>query len=162
MVRVDRQISVSEGTAIKAPCKAATTANITLSGEQTIDGVSCVEDDRVLVKNQTDGTENGIYTVSTGNWSRALDCDGAYDVVRGTRVFVNQGTVSALLSYAISTADPITVGTTSLTWTADSSATAVASAAAAAASAAAASASETAAAASAVAAGSSRYYFGNI
>lgn len=59
---------------LKASVKAATTANITLSGAQTIDNVSCVEGDRVLVKDQTDPTENGIYVVDDyGAWTRASD-----------------------------------------------------------------------------------------
>jgi hypothetical protein len=119
MARVDRQIAVSEGTAVKAPCKVATTAAITLSGEQTIDGVAVVENDRVLVKDQADATTNGIYSVSTGNWSRTPDCDGAHDLVSGTRVFVNEGTLSSLLSYVVTTDDPIVVGTSSITWEAN-------------------------------------------
>lgn len=59
----DRLAGVTASLASKAPVRAATTANITLSGAQTIDAVAVVADDRVLVKNQTDGTENGIYCV---------------------------------------------------------------------------------------------------
>lgn len=116
MAITDRRYSVSEGIAVKAPCKAATTANITLSGEQTVDGVSVVEGDRVLVKNQTTGSENGIYGVSTGNWQRTRDFDGAYDVVEGTRVLVMRGTINALREYYVATHDPITLDTTSLTF----------------------------------------------
>lgn len=88
----DRIAGLSGAAGWKAPVKAATTANITLSGEQTIDGISCVTDNRVLVKNQTDTTENGIYYVSTGAWTRTEDFDGARDVVTGTTVFVISGT----------------------------------------------------------------------
>ncbi len=93
--------------AVKAPVKAATTANITLSAAQTIDGVSIVADDRVLVKNQTDTTENGIYIASSSTWERALDFDGSRDAVTGTRVFVISGTTNALTEWYVSTSsDP--------------------------------------------------------
>ena len=66
----DRFNGLVGSAAIKLPCLAATTSNVTLSGEQSIDGVSLVEGDRVLVKNQTTGSENGIYVVSTGDWDK--------------------------------------------------------------------------------------------
>lgn len=114
MTSVDRIQGLSGSLAVKAPCRVATTANITLSGEQTIDGVAVVEGDRVLVKDQTDTTENGIYDASTGAWTRALDFDGANDVVRGTLVNVVSGTVGGGFVYELTTANPITIGTTSL------------------------------------------------
>lgn len=113
-VSTDRRFGVNVGRAIKVPVKAATTANITLSGTQTIDGVAVVTDDRVLVKNQTTGSENGIYLVDTGAWERAPDWDGSYDVGEGTIVYVTDGTVAAGLFYVVTTADPITIGTTSV------------------------------------------------
>lgn len=114
MTVVDRRYSVSEGTAVKAACRVATTANITLSGEQTIDGVAVTSGDRVLVKDQTDATENGIYQVSTGNWTRTPDFDGAYDAVTGTRVFVLSGTIAAVTEWYLETTGTITIGTTEL------------------------------------------------
>ena len=101
--------------AVKVPVKAATTANITLSGEQTIDGVSCVSGDRVLVKDQTTASANGIYDVDTGTWTRALDFAGAFNIVKGTLIYVNPGgTSNGDAWFRISTDDPITIGTTSL------------------------------------------------
>src|SRR3990167_2285900 len=91
----DRRLGVNTGMAVKVPVKAATTANITLSGEQTIDGVACVTDDRVLVKNQTTASENGIWVVDTGAWSRAKDFNGTYDAVNGTMIRVNEGSTNA-------------------------------------------------------------------
>lgn len=108
----DRQ-NISGNSAVKTPCKAATTANISLSGEQTIDGVSCVADDRVLVKDQTTGSQNGIYVVSTGTWSRSADWDGVYDVRKGTMVYVHSGSDNTGFWY-VSTSDTITIGTTSV------------------------------------------------
>lgn len=118
MTIIDRRYSVAEGQAIKAPCRVATTANITLEGLQTIDDVAVVSDDRVLVKNQTTGADNGIYAVSTGNWTRERDFDGAYDIVTGTSIFITAGTVNGTLSYVVTTAGDITVGTTTLSFSA--------------------------------------------
>lgn len=115
---IDRRYSVAEGTAIKAPVRVATTANITLGGLLTIDGVTVVEHDRVLVKNQTNAVLNGIYEASTGNWRRTKDFDGARDVVRGTRVFPASGTVNAFREYMVSTNDPIIIGTSNITFVA--------------------------------------------
>lgn len=116
MSQVDRSEGLVGSTGMKAPVKAASTANLTLSGEQTIDGISCVEGDRVLCKDQTTGSENGIYTVSTGTWNRSADFDGSYDVSQGTLVTVANGTLNAQLIFQITTADPITIGTTSITF----------------------------------------------
>lgn len=102
------------GLAIKQACLVATTANITLSGLQSIDGVTVAENDRVLVKNQTTGSENGIYNASSGNWSRSVDWDGSHEIARGTHVLVTTGTLNALKSYSIRTADPLVIGTTSV------------------------------------------------
>ena len=101
--------------AIKAPCRAATTAAITLSGLQTVDGIALVANDRVLVKNQANGAANGIYLASTGAWTRTTDFDGNRDAVDGTIVLVRLGTTSALSLYKLScsTTPPI-IGTTSL------------------------------------------------
>ena len=68
--------SPNSGLAIKTPVRVATTANITLSGTQTIEGVTVAADDRVLAKDQTTGSQNGVYKVSTGSWTRATDFDG--------------------------------------------------------------------------------------
>ena len=102
---------------MKIPVRAATTANITLSGEQTIDGIACVTDDRVLVKNQTTGSENGVYVVDTGAWTRSKDFNGTYDIVSGSMIRVNEGTANGTGIFAVSTSDPITIGTTSLSFT---------------------------------------------
>jgi uncharacterized cupin superfamily protein len=103
--------------AIKTPCRVATTANITLSGLQTVDGVSVVANDRVLVKDQSTATENGIYSASSGNWTRAVDADGANEIVKGTIVLVNEGTAGAGVQFRCSATDPVTPGTSSLSFT---------------------------------------------
>jgi hypothetical protein len=102
----------------KASVRVATTANITLSGLQTIDGITVVDADRVLVKNQSTGAQNGIYTAASGVWTRATDFDGtpANEVTSGAYCFVEQGTVGASTGWVLSTPNPITVGTTALTF----------------------------------------------
>lgn len=91
----DRLDGLTASVAVKAPCRVATTANITLSGLQTIDGVTLVANDRVLVTSQTDASENGIWLAQAGAWSRALDFNGLRDVVGGTQIYVTSGTVNA-------------------------------------------------------------------
>lgn len=86
--------NVALGLDVKASVKAATTANITLSGAQTIDGVSIVASDRVLVKNQSTANQNGIYVASAGAWTRATDMD-AWAEFPGAFTFVEQGTTNA-------------------------------------------------------------------
>jgi len=105
-----------EGRDTKDSVLVATTSNITLSGEQTIDGV-LTSTDRVLVKSQTDASENGIYVTSSGSWTRAVDFDEDDDVSAGAFVFVSKGTDNANSGWTLITEDPITVGTTDLTFT---------------------------------------------
>lgn len=99
---------------MKVPVRVATTAAITLSGLQTIDGVTVVADDRVLVKDQASSVNNGIYVADTGTWERAKDADGTYDWRQGTLVVVAVGTTNAGAVFRQTTADPITVGSSSL------------------------------------------------
>jgi len=117
-----RRLGLTGGSAYKAPVIAATTTNITLSGEQTIDGVACVTDDRVLVKDQTAGAENGIYSVDTGSWTRTLDFDGTGDVVQGTQVYVNiGGSSNGGTVFVLTTSGTVTFDTTVLTFNRTSS-----------------------------------------
>lgn len=116
-VSTDRRFGVNAGAAFKVPCRAASTANLTLSGEQTVDGVALVTNDRVLVKDQTTTTQNGIYIVDTGTWTRAPDADGTYDVVTGTTVRVNLGTTNAGTYWYCSTTGTIIMGTSANAWT---------------------------------------------
>jgi len=114
MTTTDRLAGLNGSVGFKAPCRVATTAAITLSGEQTIDGVAIVANDRVLVKNQSSGVDNGIYIASTGAWSRALDFDGARDARNGTLVYVTSGSSNGGDVFAMTATDPVTVGITSL------------------------------------------------
>lgn len=92
----------------------ATTANITLSGEQTIDGV-LTSGSRVLVKNQSTASQNGVYVSAIGAWTRATDCDSWTELFRQA-VFVNAGTVNANITYINSNEDGGTLGVTDVTW----------------------------------------------
>lgn len=107
---------LSTSVAVKAPCRTVATSNITLSGLQTISGYTTVENDRVLVKGQTNAVDNGIYMASTGSWTRAKDADGNRDLVQGTRVLV-RSTAADGAEYELTTANPIVIGTTALAFT---------------------------------------------
>jgi len=109
---LDQVTGKGETVAVKAACVVQTTANITLSGEQTINSVAVVADDRVLVKDQTDATENGIYICGTGLWQRADDFNEVRDVVSGTLVAIN-GT-STLTFYKLNYTGSLSFGSTNL------------------------------------------------
>lgn len=109
-----------QGLAWKDSVRAATTANGTLAtafaNGQVIDGVTLATGDRILLKNQTAGAENGIYTVnSAGAPTRAVDADSSGDLVNAA-VFVSEGTTLADTAWVMQTNAPITVGSTTLTW----------------------------------------------
>ena len=103
---------IAQGLHWKESCDIATTANITLSGTQTIDGVAVVADDRVLVKDQSTGSQNGIYVCAAGAWSRASDLDAAAEFP-GAAVFVREGSANADSGW-VCTNDAVTVGTTAV------------------------------------------------
>jgi phage-related tail fiber protein len=95
----------------------ATTANIALSGVQTIDGVLLPADARVLVKDQTAAKENGLYVVSsTGVWKRTQDADSSVEVTPGLFVSVETGNVNGDSVWQLVTDAPIVLGTTALTF----------------------------------------------
>jgi len=101
---------------IKDPCVVATTANITLSGTQTIDGIAVVAGDRVLVRDQTTPANNGVYVVAAGAWTRAADVDTWLELP-GAIVPVLRGTANADRLF-LCTADPGgTLGTTGVAFT---------------------------------------------
>ena len=110
--------SLSNGLDVKASVRAATTANITLSNTQTVDGVALSVGDRVLVKDQITGSQNGIYVVASGAWTRATDFDNTPDieVSPGTFFFVEDGTTQADNGYVVSNTGAITIGTTAITF----------------------------------------------
>lgn len=108
-------VSLFNGQRWKDAVRMATTANIALTGLQTIDGVSGAVDDRVLVKNQSTGTQNGLYLMKSGAWVRTLDADANAEVKSGLAVFVSEGG-QGNTQWALTTDDPIVVGTTALSF----------------------------------------------
>jgi hypothetical protein len=99
----------------KAPVATASTANLTLSGEQTIDGV-LTSTSRVLVKNQTAPAENGVYVTAAGAWARSTPLD-TWDEHVGAAVIISQGSTQADTAYLCTVDAGGTLGTTDVTWT---------------------------------------------
>ncbi len=95
---------------------AATTASIALSGLQTLDGVTLAAGDRVLVKNQVNAVDNGLYVVATGAWKRATDADENSEVTPGLTVTVESGTAQADSVWQLVTDGAIVLGTTALSF----------------------------------------------
>jgi fibronectin-binding autotransporter adhesin len=108
----------------KQATRVVTTTNITLSGgaPNTVDSISLAANDRVLVTGQTLGAQNGIYIVSTlgtgsnGTWTRSTDTDTTGELLAGTIVMVTEGAVYQDTQWKLTTDDPITIGTTALTF----------------------------------------------
>ena len=101
---------------VKQSVRLATTANINLAttGLAAIDGVVPVAGNRILVKDQAAGAQNGIYIASAGAWTRSTDADSSAEVTSGMFVFVSEGTVNASTGWILTTPDPIVLGTTAL------------------------------------------------
>ena len=138
--------SLSSGLDVKASCRAASTANVSATytatggtsargqitaAPNTLDGVTLAANDRILLKNQTTGAQNGIYVVSTvgtgsnGVWDRATDFDTDAEVTAGAFTFVEEGTANSDSGWVLTTNNPIVIGGasgTALTFTQFSSA----------------------------------------
>jgi hypothetical protein len=108
--------NVAAGLDPKASVRVATTTNITLSGVQTVDGVSVIAGNRVLVKNQTAAATNGIYIAAAAAWTRSTDADSASEVTPGAFMYVEEGTQSGT-GWVLVTTGAITLGTTALSFT---------------------------------------------
>jgi len=116
-LRLDRTVSVASISQFTVTV--ATTANITLSNTQTIDGVSVTASQLVLVKNQGTASQNGVYTcVSGGAWTRVAGFNEDSEALQNILVSVTSGTANGGKKFYLSTDEPIVVGTTSLTFTA--------------------------------------------
>lgn len=111
---INRRLGLTGDKGIKAPVDCATTANITLSGEQVIDSFQ-TNASRVLVKNQIDSTLNGWWDSNTGNWTRCLDANGSQDIAKGTFSTITNGSQQAQI-WQVSASNPIVPGTTAMTF----------------------------------------------
>lgn len=108
--------SVAQGLDPKQSVRTASTANIaTLSGLLTVDGITVVAGDRVLVKNQSTASQNGIYVASASTWSRATDMD-AWTEVPNAFVFVEEGSTQSDTGWVCTSNAGGTIGTTAIDW----------------------------------------------
>lgn len=113
---------LAQGLDIKESVRVATTVAGTLATSfangSVVDGVTLVTGDRILIKNQVTGADNGIYTVNaTGAPTRSLDADISAEVTSGMFTFIEEGTTLASQGWALTTTNPITLGTTALVFT---------------------------------------------
>jgi len=116
--------SIEQGLEIKDSVVVATESNINLGSSANpnpVDGVNLTDGDRLLLKEQSDATENGIYVASTATdpttWSRSTDANEDSEVNSGMFVFVEEGDTNSNRGFTLTTSDPITLGSTSLNFT---------------------------------------------
>ena len=107
--------NLANGLSWKNYARAMSSSNITLSGPQTIDGVAVIAGNRVLVNGQTTSSQNGIYVVAAGAWSRSADASTGPELVAAA-IFVDEGTVGADTAWVQTTIAPITIGTSPITF----------------------------------------------
>lgn len=109
--------NVATGLDAKQSVRCATTTNLAaLSGLLTVDGIVTIAGDRVLVKDQTTQSANGIYVVASGAWTRATDAD-TWGELPGAFTFIEVGTVNADAGWVCTVDQGGTLGTTNVTWT---------------------------------------------
>ena len=109
--------AVGDGRPPEPPVQAATTANLDLAGAETIDGYSAVAGNRILVKDQSTGSQNGCYiVVDPGAWTRCTDFDSDAEINQGDTFLVLNGTANGSEQWSLTTNDPITVDTTALSF----------------------------------------------
>jgi phage-related tail fiber protein len=108
--------AVAQGASWKANAQVASTANLTLSGTQTIDGYAAQVGDRVLVKDQTTASQNGVYVVASGAWTRAVDADLGSEI-KGMAILVINGTTNALSQWVNTNTAAPNIGTDAITYT---------------------------------------------
>ena len=107
--------AVAQGLKPKQAVKCGTTANITLSGLQTIDTYTTLSGDRVLVKNQSTSSENGIYIAASGAWTRATDMD-VWSEVPGSYTVILNGSANLDTGWVCTASDTGTIGVTAMPW----------------------------------------------
>ena len=97
------------------PVRAVAQTNLALNGVQTVDGVSLVTGDRVLVTAQTAGEQNGVYAVAAGAWTRATPEDATAEMPTGTAWIVREGTTNAWTYWQLTYPATFTLNVTPLT-----------------------------------------------
>lgn len=103
---------------VRVASTVAGTLSSSFANGSTVDGVTLATGDRILIKNQATGSENGIYVVAaSGAPSRADDANSSGEVTAGLTVFISEGTTNGNSSWTLTTDDTITLGTTELTFT---------------------------------------------
>lgn len=123
--------AVASGLDPKGSVRAASTANVSVTynstggtsargqitaAPNTLDGVSLAANNRILLKDQSTGAQNGIWVVTTvgtganGVWDRATDFDADAEVTSGAYVWVEEGTTNADNGFVLTTNNPITIG----------------------------------------------------
>lgn len=116
----DEVKSLIYGQDYKASVRFTTTANITLSGLSTQAGgdwpSGLTIGDRILVKDNSTGSQNGIYAAAAGAWTRATDANGTGEITPGAIVLVEEGAALADTQWMLTTDGTITIGTTTLTF----------------------------------------------
>ena len=108
-------VAAAAGIYWKEPVKAASTGNLTLSGTQTVDGVSLSVGDRVLVKDQSSAPTNGVYIVAASTWARSVPLN-AYDEFVGAALLVSQGTLNADTAWICTNDAGGSLGSTNIVW----------------------------------------------
>ncbi len=109
----------------KNSCRVATTGDVTLTGgaPNSVDGITLVLYDRVLVRSQATSSQNGIYFVTTlgtgsnGTWTRSLDANDGTRLTSGTTVNIEEGLTLGGKMYRMTTPNPITIGSSAIAWT---------------------------------------------
>lgn len=103
--------AVAAGSADKSPVKTVATSNITLSGNQIINGYNTVTGDRVLVTNQTDPKENGSYVSVASAWSRSTDADTGAELIGATYLVTDGDATIIGTKWKVTNTPPIVLGT---------------------------------------------------
>ena len=108
--------ATSQGLDVKDSVRVATIGSIDLTGLQSIDGITVIDGDRVLVKDQDDSTKNGIYNAGEGEWKRSSDMDEPHEI-KGAFTFVEEGKVNEAAGFVQSGSGTIVVGTSPIEFT---------------------------------------------
>lgn len=108
--------ATATGLDVKNSVRLATTANITLTGLSPVDGITPNDGDRVLVKNQSTASQNGLYNAHAGAWTRTTDADASNEVTAGLYTFVEEGSTNADSGWILTTDGAVTLGTTGLSF----------------------------------------------